>query len=114
MPLPVERAVERPTAFRYATGRPPCARVPWMRWVRRVHLFSGLLLLPFVLVYGISGFLLNRGGPGASASRVIDPELLEGTVLGALTDGGPWSQELARHWNRPDGADQVRMGTPRW
>jgi hypothetical protein len=31
-----------------------------MKWVRRFHLYLGLLLLPFILLYGITGFLLNH------------------------------------------------------
>ena len=38
--------------------------------MRRVHLYSGLALLPWVLVYGISGFLFNHGGSSATAQRL--------------------------------------------
>jgi hypothetical protein len=52
------------------------AHVPWSatasRWLRRVHLYSGLAMLPFVLVYGVSAFLFNHGG-GAAAPLVALP-----------------------------------------
>ena len=32
-----------------------------MRVGRRVHMYLGLFLLPFVLIYGVSGFLFNHG-----------------------------------------------------
>lgn len=41
-----------------------------MRWLRRTHLYSGLLLLPWVLIYGISGFLFNHGG-STSTSQML-------------------------------------------
>jgi hypothetical protein len=44
-----------------------------MRWLRRSHLYSGLLLLPWVLVYGISGFLFNHGGSTTSTRMVPIP-----------------------------------------
>jgi hypothetical protein len=31
-----------------------------MHWVRRFHLFSGLFLLPWVMLYGITAFLFNH------------------------------------------------------
>lgn len=32
----------------------------WMKLVRRAHLYAGLILLPWVLFFGVSGFLLNH------------------------------------------------------
>ncbi|PIE24065.1 MAG: hypothetical protein CSA62_04460 [Planctomycetota bacterium] len=31
-----------------------------LRFIRRVHMYSGLLLLPFVLLYGLTGWLFNH------------------------------------------------------
>ncbi|MDA7936460.1 PepSY domain-containing protein [bacterium] len=44
-----------------------------MKWLRRAHLYSGLLLLPWVLIYGISGFLFNHGSSSSSAQLVPIP-----------------------------------------
>ena len=44
-----------------------------MRWMRKVHLYSGLGLLPWVLIYGISGFLFNHGGSSSSPRMLPIP-----------------------------------------
>ena len=46
---------ERPTP-----GRPPTGRL--LLFVRRTHLYLGLLLVPWVLLFGMSGFLFNHTG----------------------------------------------------
>ncbi len=42
-------------------GDPPRYPVNFMKIVRRVHLFAGLFMLPWVLVYGISALAFNHG-----------------------------------------------------
>ena len=41
-------------------------RRPWpreaMHWVRRLHLFSGLFMFPWVLLYGVTAMLFNHPG----------------------------------------------------
>lgn len=32
----------------------------WMKWMRRIHLYSGLFLLPWVLLYGVTALLFNH------------------------------------------------------
>src|SRR5262245_33925407 len=53
-----------------ATVRP--VRRPWyrvaMHWVRRIHLYSGLFMFPWVMLYGITALLFNH--PGAFPDRV--------------------------------------------
>jgi hypothetical protein len=64
-----------------------------MHLVRRAHLFSGLFLLPWVLVYGVSAFLFNH--PGAfpdQPTRSFGAEAIRGTPLESL----PRPDELAR------------------
>jgi hypothetical protein len=69
--------------------------VPWSatatRWLRRLHLWSGVALVPFVLVYGISAFLFNHGGAPAAPERTlstapvaVDTAALDATVAAAL------------------------------
>src|SRR5687767_5465961 len=43
------------------------------RWLRRLHLWSGIALVPFVLVYGISAFLFNHAGAPAAPERTLPP-----------------------------------------
>ena len=48
-----------------------------LKLIRRIHLYSGLLFLPWVLLYGFTGFLFNH--PGAMSTREvrdISPETL--------------------------------------
>ena len=61
------------------------------RLTRRVHMFAGLLLLPWVLFFGISGVLFNHPGIGESvrAQRVAPDELR------ALGVKAPWKADAA-------------------
>lgn len=43
-----------------APRRPPAGRL--LLFVRRTHLYLGLLLVPWVLLFGVSGFLFNHTG----------------------------------------------------
>ena len=70
--------------------RPLSRRV--LHWVRRTHLFLGLFLLPWVLLYGVSGFLFNH--PTAfpdQPTRTFGPDEVRGTPL----EGLPTPAELA-------------------
>lgn len=70
-----------------------------MRVIRRVHLYTGLLMLPFVLLYGISAMyfnhptLLNRGSsqeftaeslPANGATATADPRALAAQALALI------------------------------
>jgi hypothetical protein len=82
-------AVVRRTRWR--AMRPRGARAAWgraMRVVRRIHLYSGLLLVPFVVLYGVTAFLFNHPAVWSSASeeRVQDAEL---AAAGRLPLGPP-------------------------
>jgi hypothetical protein len=71
-------------------SKPLARRV--LHWVRRLHLFLGLLLLPWALLYGVSGFLFNH--PTAFPDRptaTFGRDDLRGTPL----EGLPGPAELA-------------------
>lgn len=54
--------------------------------VRRIHLYSGLLLLPWVFLYGVTGFLFNHPSYFQSSDvRFFSPSELRGTALDQLT-----------------------------
>ena len=54
-----------------------------MRFVRRVHMYFGLVLFPFVLIYGVSSLLFNHPGwLSESERRTLGPETLDGLGLG--------------------------------
>lgn len=61
------------------------------RLIRRIHLFAGLVMLPWVLFFGISGLLFNHPGIGeqVQAQRVSQAEL---TALGV---SAPWEPRAA-------------------
>jgi hypothetical protein len=73
-------------------GKPAVTRPhhsPWSKtfnmWVRRIHLYSGLLLLPWVFLYGVTGFLFNHPTFFASGDvRFVSPGEVRGTALDAL------------------------------
>jgi hypothetical protein len=53
-----------------------------MHWIRRTHLFLGLFLLPWALLYGVTAFLFNH--PNAFADQLIrlfGPDEFHGTAL---------------------------------
>ena len=82
-----------------------------LRLVRRVHLYAGLFLAPWVLLYGISGVLFNHSSCGAdvvntpvSSARLAargvhpaDPEDLARRLVDQLNassaPGGPYRQD---------------------
>lgn len=54
-------------------------------WVRRIHLYSGLLLLPWVFLYGVTGFLFNHPSFFQSGDvKFVSPGDVQGTALDKL------------------------------
>ena len=49
-------------------------RRPWhkalLQLIRRVHLYAGLLMLPWALLYGITGFLFNHPGAFSDQTKI--------------------------------------------
>ncbi len=90
---PLLTAAPRPT--RPVTAPPGPS--PWLvtasRWLRRAHLYSGLLLVPFVLVYGVSAFLFNHPAVRGGEARVDDSKSL--TVAAELQAAMPTAQAVA-------------------
>ena len=61
-----------------------------LKLTRRLHLYFGLILLPFVLLYGITALLFNhQSWFSTTATTSTDPALTEAIVL-------PTAEELAR------------------
>src|SRR5262245_19068501 len=54
-----------------------------LRWLRRIHLYSGLLLFPWILFFGVSGLLFNHPNVGedVSSQRLSAERLRELTGL---------------------------------
>jgi hypothetical protein len=61
-----------------------------LKVVRRVHMYLGLLLFPWILLFGISGMLFNHPTLGRSiAEQTLAPE-----KLASLTGFRAWNPEL--------------------
>ncbi len=76
-----------------------------MHRVRRLHLFLGLFLLPWVLLYGVSGFLFNH--PTAfpdPPTRTFGPEEVRGTPLEGLPTPAGMAEEVVAALNEKGGS----------
>lgn len=64
-----------------------------MKIVRRAHMYLGLLLFPWILMFGISGMLFNHPEIG----RTIESRALSREEMSRLAGFQPWdAEELAR------------------
>lgn len=65
-----------------------------MYWMRRWHLYSGLFLFPWVMLYGVSALLLNH--PEAFPDQ-LRRRLVAADVVGTGLDRLPSAAEVAAH-----------------
>ncbi len=83
-PVPLPRTAPRPVKK---------ARPKWigqtLKVIRRVHLYTGLVLLPFVLFFGVSGVLFNHPGIG----RDIEAREISPAELAQLAGMQAWDTE---------------------
>jgi hypothetical protein len=64
-----------------------------MHWIRRLHLYSGLFMFPWVLLYGITAFLFNHPGAFSDQEHVSFGNVeIQGTPLQTF----PRPNELAQ------------------
>lgn len=101
-----------PTSTDAATPAPASRQRPLsrrvMHQVRRLHLFLGLFLLPWVLLYGVSGFLFNH--PTAfpdQPTREFGPDETRGTPLGGLPKPADVAEEVVAALNEKGGSYRV-------
>lgn len=90
------------------TRKPSRSRGRVLRLVRRVHLYAGLLLLPWLLFFGLSGILFNHpnvgedvrgqriGAQDLAGFAAWQPEEAAGEVLAELNAEGPQRFTLDR------------------
>lgn len=107
-------AASAPNAQRTsASGAPsPNGRAP--RLLRRVHLYLGLTLLPWVLLYGVSGFLFNHGDVLSGRSTTwFDADALAGAGYAPLDAEALAAQVCAALGARADASDGGRTPTLR-
>ncbi len=88
---------------------------PWsraaMHWVRRIHLYSGLFMFPWVMLYAITAFLFNH--PGAFADReqrLFTADDFAGTPLARPADPGADAAQIVAALN----AKLAQPGSPRF
>jgi len=75
-----------------AAEKPPRRRAWYgaaMKIVRRTHMYLGLLLFPWILLFGISGMLFNHPEIG----RDIEQRTLSPAELSTLTGIGAWNPD---------------------
>lgn len=90
--------------------RPPRRRPNALLVVRRVHLYAGLLLVPWVLLYGVTAFLFNHPSVMNDLDRqVLSPADLAGTPLVGGLDANVVAASVVDAL-RADGLD-VQRGT---
>lgn len=67
------------------------SRFKWLRLARRVHLYAGLVLLPWLMFFGASGLLFNHPNLGEQVTAFrLGPERVR-----ELTGLSPWSLDQA-------------------
>jgi hypothetical protein len=64
-------------------------------WIRRIHLFSGLFMLPWVLLYGVTALLFNHPNVLVGPDTEVVHFRLEEPVANKL----PSAESLAGHGN---------------
>ena len=89
---------------RFAVREAPAARVPKPRksrpmiqrptyWLRRLHLYFGLFLLPWVILYGVTAYLFNHPAVWSDAPMT---ELGAGELAATAIATQPSPEEVAR------------------
>lgn len=83
---------------------PQGGRRPWSRrvlhWLRRLHLFTGLFMLPWVVLYGATALLFNHPGVFADQERrTLDRAAFVGTELEELLDPGADARQVVDSLN---------------
>ncbi|MBX9627644.1 MAG: PepSY domain-containing protein [Gemmataceae bacterium] len=106
------RPVDPAGGVRPPTRRPLRRRV--MHAIRRGHLYVGLFMIPWVLVYAVTGFLLNHDTvwAGGTVHRVT-PDHLAGTGLDALPAlPDEIAREVTAELNARTGRPAYRLADP--
>jgi hypothetical protein len=72
-----------------------------LRWIRRAHLYLGLCLLPWTLLYAITAILFNHPGVFSDVPLVtFGPEATRGTALEGPLDPGALAVQVVGELNR--------------
>lgn len=83
-----------------------------LKAIRRVHLYLGLVLLPFVLIFGVSGVLFNHGGIGTGrVERPADPRRLASVGIEAW-DAEAMARRIVQQLNAEGGSFSIDESEP--
>jgi hypothetical protein len=83
-----------------------------MHVIRRGHLYTGLFMIPWVLVYATTGFLLNLHTvwpDGGAEVRAVTPNHLAGTGLDALPTAADLAADVTAALNARGGTAQYTL-----
>jgi hypothetical protein len=81
-----------------------------LKLVRRVHLFAGLFMTPWVFLYGVTGFLFNH--PAAFPDREVRAAgraVLRGTALEDFPAAPKLAEDVVEALNAAAGTSSVRL-----
>src|SRR5687767_11798639 len=92
------RAAESPATARPSTDTAGKRKSRPMQWVRKAHMYLGLVLFPWVLFFGVTGILFNHPGIGEAIEvRRIDVEHLRQHAGIAPVDTQSVAREVVDH-----------------
>lgn len=97
----------------------PRRQRPWgkrlMHWQRRGHLFVGLFLIPWVLLYAITGFLLNHHAIWPEGEvRTLTREMIHSAGLEtAIPEPANLALEVTALLNERAGSQQYQLSVPK-
>ena len=81
------------SSFILSARRPLSKRI--LQVIRRLHLYAGLFMIPWVALYAFTGFLFNHGlWLPEHPSTSFGPEVTRGTPLEGLTDAATLADEV--------------------
>ena len=76
--------------------------------IRRVHLYAGLYLLPWVILYGVTGAMFNHQGLFPEVSfRPVDSKVVESTKMAGFPSPDEFAQVVASAIEIADGTAKV-------
>ena len=91
------------------------SRRSWMRpmiLIRRLHLYAGLFLLPWVLLYGITGAMYNHQGlfPDVTTQHVGSAALAQ-TAMAEFPSPDQFAQLIVEELRKTSGIENIQLAT---
>jgi hypothetical protein len=84
-----------------------------MHWIRRIHLYSGLFMFPWVLLYGITGLLFNHPVLFPDRpQRILTRTDFDSTALEQLTNPASDAELVVAALNArpaPEGSEKIHL-----